>query len=59
MLKIPHVHYKVMHKMYVEREKQQTVADECYMSLETVKRRNAEGLDMIVKSLDEIDTQLF
>jgi hypothetical protein len=53
------VHYKVLHGLYVEREKQQTVADRYYMSLETLKRRNAEGLDFIVKSLDEIDPQLF
>ena len=59
LLKIPRVHYKVLHGLYVEREKQQIVADKYFMSIETLKRRNAEGLDMIVKSLDEIDTQLF
>ena len=59
LLKMPRVHYKVLHGLYVEREKQQTIADRYYMSLETLKRRNAEGLDFIVKSLDEIDPQLF
>ena len=59
ILKIPRVHYRVLHGLYVEHEKQQTVADKYYMSLETLKRRNAEGLDFIVKSLDEIDPQLF
>lgn len=59
LLKLPRTHYKILHKLYVQRERQQVVADECFMSLETVKRRNAEGLDMIVKSLDTITPQLF
>ena len=59
LLKIPRVHYKVLRGLYVEHEKQQTIADRYFMSIETLKRRNAEGLDMIVKSLDEIDPQLF
>ena len=56
MIMMPRSHYKVLHGLYVERLHEQEVADEIlYMSLETVKRRNTEGLEIIIKSFDDID----
>ena len=59
MMRLPRSNYKVMHGLYVDRLCQQEVADLIFMSLETVKRRNAEGLDIILKSLDAVDLTQF
>lgn len=54
-LKLPKIHYRVMHLLYVEHVKQQPAADEMHMTLETFKRRHTEALTMLDKSLDAIE----
>lgn len=53
-LLLPDTHFNVMFYLYVKQLRQQTVADILHCSLETLKRRHAEALDMIEKSLDVI-----
>ena len=53
-LMLPDAHYNIMFYLYVKHLRQQTVADLLHCSLETLKRRHAEALDMIESSLDVI-----
>lgn len=59
-VKIPRSLYKVMHALYVEHLTQDEAAYEVvHCSIDTLKRRNAQALDMIYKSIDAIDMTLF